>query len=209
MQQNSRDTYSKIIRLVKIVLPVVAIFLLVGVFALSNANSFRKGLVIPDRKMAELAIGQKVTNPNYTGVTKAGDAFSITATSALPDSPSPKKLDLVEPVTVINFTDGWDLNAVSKTGLILLDMQKVHLDTDVVITTSNHYTTMTDKLIIDIVTGNAVSPGPIHSNGPLGIINAGNMKLVQDLDDTSKEKGAILYYGKRVKVLYYPKQSGE
>lgn len=205
MVNETQDSYSKAVRFIKIGFPLLAALLLVGVFVFTKTNPIRDGIIIPDRKLAELAIGQKITNPHYSGVTKSGDAFSISAESALPNAPKPDQIDLVKPNTTISFSDGLEVQASSEEGLLNLKAQMAILTGRVLMKTSDNYKANTMKLIINFYTGNASSPGPVEATGPMGQISAGKMNLVQDLHKNISDNKTILSFGNGVKLIYYPK----
>ncbi len=201
-----KDTYSQFVRFAKIGLPVLATFLMIGVFVFTKANPIRDGIIIADSKLVELAVGQKVTNPHYSGVTKSGDAFSISAESALPNAPKPDQIDLVAPNTTIGFTDGLEVKTSAKAGLLNLETQEATLSGSVVLETSDNYNANAKTIVLNFYTGNATSPGPVEVDGPVGNIKAGSMELTQNLHETPAKEGPILRFGNGVKLIYYPKQ---
>ena len=204
MTDATKDTYSQFVRIAKIGFPITAALLLIGVFVFNKANPIRDGLIIPGAGLAELAVGQKITNPHYSGVTKSGDAFSISATSALPNAPSPDLVDLVLPRTTIGFADGLEVQTSSDYGQLNLNTQEAILTGTVFLETSDDYQAKADKVVMNFYTGNAYSIGPVVANGPIGHITAGNMRLTQDLHENTSHNGAILSFGNGVKLVYYP-----
>ncbi|KAB7614539.1 hypothetical protein F9L33_07830 [Amylibacter sp. SFDW26] len=204
-----KDTYSQFVRFAKIGMPILAALLMIGVFVFTKTNPIRDGIIIADSKLAELAVGQKITNPHYSGVTKSGDAFSISAESALPNAPKPDQIDLVAPSTTIGFSDGLEVKTDSEVGLLNLETQEATLSGSVALKTSDNYTANVEKIILNFYTGNATSPGPVAASGPVGNITAGSMELTQDLHKAPSDEGPILRFGNGVKLIYYPKQVSE
>ena len=195
------------VRIFRTALPVVAILLAASIFVLSKSNKIREGLIIADAELAELAelaIGQKVTNPHFSGVTSKGDAFTILAEWALPDAPNPEFIDLNLPVTTIDFLDGSRLKSTSAEGRLNLPRNEATLTGKVKLETSNGYTADSDELLVNFETGNVLSPGPVHVKGPLGTIDAGEMELRQDLHKNQSGDKGVLLFNKGVKVLYIP-----
>ncbi len=209
MTHTPRDNYSTRIRIIKIGFPVLAAILLVGVFVFTNSNPIRDGVIIPDRKLAELAVGQKITNPHYSGVTKSGDAFSISAESALPNAPKPTQIDLVKPRTTIGFSDGFEMQASSDIGQLNLDKQEASLTGSVLLETSDNYRATAKIVTMNFYTGNASSPGQVKANGPMGKITAGNMILTQNLHKNTFGGKTILSFGNGVKLVYYPQNTAK
>lgn len=200
------DTYSQFVRVAKIGFPILAVLLFAGVFVFTKTNPIRDGALISGPDMAELAIGQKITNPHYSGVTKSGDAFSISAESALPNAPAPDQVDLIAPSTTMDFSDGLEVVASAESGHLNLNTQEAILTGSVLFETSDNYKAQSDKIILNFYSGNARSPGPVKATGPMGIITAGKMGLTQDLHQKASINETILSFGNGVKLVYYPKE---
>jgi len=209
MTSMPKDNYSQFVRFAKIGFPILAAILFIGIFVFTKTNPIRSGIIIPDAKLAELAIGQKITNPHYSGVTKSGDAFTISAKSALPNAPSPDLVDLIAPDTTIGFAGGLEIHASSDTGRLNFNTQEAILTGSVFFETSDNYTANTKEIIINFYTGNATSPGPIKANGPIGHITAGQMSLTQNLHQETSGDRTILSFGNGVKLVYYPAEASE
>ncbi len=199
-----KDTHSHFVRFIKIGFPALAAMLVIGVFVFNKTNPVRDGAIIPGPELAKLAIGQKITNPHYSGVTRAGDAFSISAKSALPNAPSLDRVDLVAPDTTIGFVDGLEVRTTSKSGRLNINTQEAILTGAVFLQTSDNYQARSEEIIINFHTGNANSPGPVKATGPMGKITAGNMDLTQNQDQASPKSKASLHFGNGVKLVYYP-----
>lgn len=209
MSKAQKDSYSNFIRAAKFALPVLAIFMFASVFVFTKSNALRDGLIIPDKKLAQLAVGQKITNPHYSGVTRSGDAFSISAEAALPNAPKPDQIDLIAPSATLNFANGFEVRAHSETGRLQLDTQEATLSGTVALTTSDNYSAKAEKFIMDFYTGNASSPNSVQVTGPMGHISAGNMELTQNLHEEGFSGKAILRFGNGVKLVYYPNKKDE
>ena len=204
MTDITRDAYSQFIRFAKIGFPVLAALLLIGIFTFNKVNPIRDGVVVSEVGAASLSTGQIATNPHYTGVTKSGDTFSISASSALPNAPSPDLIDLVLPNSTIGFTNGLEVHTTSNFGQINLSTQEAIHTGSVLIVTSDNYIANSEKIVLSFYTGNAYSPNQVTANGPMGKITAGTMRLTQGLHDKTSHIGAILSFGNGVKLVYYP-----
>lgn len=199
------DGYSKLVRWAKLILPVLALGLIVSIFAFSKPDAIRDGSLFTDAEMAELAEGQKITNPNFAGVTLAGDAFTVEAETALPDAPKPTRIDLVKPAAEINTERGLDIASWAEAGVLDIDGRSVTLSGSVSLSTSSGYSAQTEELILDFETGNASSPGRVVAQGPIGSIESGSFLAEQSTDPAADGKQAVLYFKKGVKLIYVPK----
>lgn len=191
------------VRVLKWAFPILGVLLVGSVFLLSNANKLSKLADVIDGPLAEIAVGQRITNPNFSGVTKSGDAFSIVAEWALPDGPSPTKVELSKPRTTINFQDGRTMRTTAGLGALDIRTSEATLTDGVKLLTTDGYTATSTSVEINLETGNLYSEGPVVAEGPLGSIEAGAMTLTQNLDQIPTGN-AVLVFNKGVKLIYNP-----
>ena len=199
----TRDGYSSMVRVLKWAFPVGGILLVGSVFLFSNATKLSKLIDEIDGPIAELAVGQRITNPNFSGVTKSGDAFSITAEWALPDGPKPSKVELSKPRTTISFQNGGTMRTTSGLGALDLKSSEATLSEGVSLRTTDGYTATSTSVEIDFQTGNVYSEGPVVAEGPVGSIQAGTMTLTQNFDQ-NQSGNAVLMFNNGVKLIYNP-----
>lgn len=203
--ETRKDTHSRVVRVLRWVLPLVALILLASIFVLSNSSKLQYGLILADSKLAELAVGQKITNPQFSGVTRGGDAFTIAAEWALPDAPKPERIELSKPRTTIDFESGRALEVAAGSGLLNLETSEATLADEVNVITSSGFVATSSSLLMNFRTGNLSSGGPVHADSPMGTIDAGSMTLTQDLDENPAGQ-AVLQFTKSVKLVYKPNE---
>mgnify|MGYP000126722653 CR=1 FL=1 len=197
-----RDTYSRVVTVLKWVFPAMAILLLASIFLLSKTKVGE--IIVMTDDIRELAIGQKITNPHFSGVTKSGDAFSISAEWALPDGPTPAQLELNRPRTTIDFKDGTTMRTNAGAGDLNLKSSEARLSGGVKLRTTNGYVANCIAMLINFESGNVISDGPVQAEGPVGSIESGSMTLVQDLH-LNTSGNAVLMFKNGVKLIYKPK----
>ncbi len=207
--QRKRDRYSRRVAIAKIALPLVALALLASLFVYSKTNAVREGLIFADSEVRKMASEARITNPRFSGVTAAGDAFTVSATIATPDAPKPGRIDLQDPNTSISFASGVDLATSAKTGSLDIKTGTAQMAGEVYLETSNGYRIETPSIEVDFRTGNVDSPDGIRATGPIGRIEAGAMQLVQDLDKNPEGGQSVLIFKKGVKVVYTPREPKE
>ena len=207
--QRARDRYSRRVAIAKIALPLVALALLASLFVYSKTNPVRDGLIFADSELRRMASEARITNPRFSGVTTAGDAFSVSATIATPDAPRPGRIDLEDPSTSISFASGVDLATSAKTGSLDIKTNIARLAGDVFLETSTGYRVETAEIVMNFRTGNVESPDGVLATGPIGRIEAGSMQLLQDLDKNSGGGQSVLIFKNGVKVVYNPREPQE
>ena len=201
------DTYSQGVKIAKYVLPIVAVGLFISIFAQSNNDAIRSGKILTTSEMQDLAANQKITKPRFAGLTQSGDAFTLEAVEALPDSPQPKRIDLVKPTLEVDTTGGIGFKASAVSGSVRFVEQSAQLEGDVTFKTTNGYTAFSDKIHMDLKAGRATSPGPVRAEGPAGSITAGAMRATQsDEHNPQSPEGRIEFWG-GVRLIYLPSAS--
>jgi len=94
---NYIKSYSVFIKWSKYIMPILAIILFSSIFIFGKEDALRSGNISIDSDIFDLITDQKITNPQFSGLTNFGDSFILKAFEAMPDSPSPEKIDLVNP----------------------------------------------------------------------------------------------------------------
>jgi lipopolysaccharide export system protein LptC len=207
--QLPRDRYSRRVAIAKIALPLLAVALLASLFIYSKTNPVRDGLIFADSELKRIASEAQITNPRFSGVTTAGDAFSVSATIAIPDAPKPGRIDLTDPSASISFASGVDLESSAKTGSLDIKTSIARLAGEVFLQTSNGYRAETSEIMVNLRSGNVESPDGVRASGPIGEIEAGAMQLVQDLDKNPGGGQSVLIFKNGVKVVYTPAAAQE
>lgn len=197
------DLHTRVVRVLRWVLPGLALILLASIFLISNKARIASQLIALPPEIAEVAEGQKITNPHFAGVTRGGDAFSLYAEWALPDAPSPRRIELAAPRATLDFKGGRSVETSAREGLLDLRTSEAVLAGEVSIRTSNGYLARSPRLVMSFETGNVTAEGPVRAEGPVGRIEAGGMALVQNLD-RQPEGNAVLVFSGGVKLVYTP-----
>ncbi len=198
------DRYTRFIKVLKYVLPVVALGLFVSIFTFSKKDAIRDGLIFTTAEMADLATGQKITKPHFAGVTSNGEAFTLSAKQALPDAPKPSRILLEFPSAQFNTSKGLAITSKATTGVLDIKGKSATLTGDVSLVISNGYTARSEEISIDFQTGNARSLGRIIAEGPTGSIEAGGLEARQNLDSVPEGGQAVLLFTGGVKLVYIP-----
>jgi|TARA_B110000967_G_scaffold210089_1_gene270478 lipopolysaccharide export system protein LptC len=196
--------YSKIIKYAKYIFPIIAIGLFISIFAFGKKDAIRSGAIITDAEMIYRSTGQKITNPQFSGFTDFGDAFTLEAIEALPDGSQPKRIDLISPNFEFNTTRGIGFKVNSINGSINFFEQSAQLEGKVQFNMSNGYEAFSEKVRLDLKNGHAASPGPVSAKGPLGSITAGSMVLTKTNNSTLSKPTGSLKFTAGIRLIYLP-----
>lgn len=194
------DAHTRIVTLLKVVLPLAALAILSTLFLLADKIDPEDALPYAEVDVEDLAREPRMTLPSYAGTTSDGAALSLTAGSAMPgtaDRPAEARDVRVELTT----PDGvkTELNAASA----VLDPagKTARLSGGVTMTTSLGYTLETREVLVglDQSTLSAITQVTVFS--PAGKITAAGMELGRD----NQTPGAYLMVFKGdVRLVYLP-----
>ncbi|MEO0391479.1 MAG: hypothetical protein AAF218_11150 [Pseudomonadota bacterium] len=194
------DGYSRLVALLKVVLPLLALALLSTLFLLSQRSSEEVAIPYSEAEIADRLREQQVTGPFFTATTADGDRIAVTADTMSVILGGNRaqgieaRMDLVE--------GGW-ITLDADMGEVNIAAAHAELQGNVDFTTDRDLNMVSDLMTANLETGSLLSPGPVIGTSPWGRLNAGQMAL-----QTSRNDGpAQLIFTNGVKLVYTPKLS--
>ncbi|HET7408816.1 MAG TPA: LPS export ABC transporter periplasmic protein LptC [Paracoccaceae bacterium] len=171
------ERHSRIVRWMKIALPVVALLLIGAIFLVGRERAavFDPGTAA---QLAAMGTGMRLDNPRFSGVTEEGDPFTVTADWALPDGAVPDRIDLEKPVGELQMGEQ-AVTVTAETGALFRDAERLRLKGDVVLETSDGYRIETPSVEVDLATKTAEAPRRLRAEGPRGSIEADRVRLTR------------------------------
>ena len=199
------NPYSRFVAWAKIVLPLAALALLSTVFLLARNIDPTQAIPFAEIDVEELAREQRISAPNYAGVTDDGAAISVTASTARPDPDSPERVDATDLEAELITATGARYQLSSQRGEIDSGADMAYLQGGVVVTTSSGYRITSDAMSTSLSRTLLESEGPVQADGPAGRLDAGSMSLAP-LPDAEGDDSAnhLLVFNKGVKLVYTP-----
>lgn len=197
------NSYSRFVSWAKIVLPLTALALLSTLFLVARTVDPTKSIPYADVDVNELAREQRISAPNYSGVTTDGSAISITATTARPDPDNRDQVQATDLRAELETSTGGFYELSSLTGHIDTGAGHAVLDGGVIITTPSGYRITSERLDTELERTEITSPGPVQAEGPAGTLEAGQMILTRAGED-DEESGYLLVFKNGVKLIYTP-----
>ena len=196
------DFYSRMVRLLKVLLPLAALGLLSTVFLISRSIGPNTELPFAETDIAERLRGRQVTKPYFSGTTATGEEITVTASLARPggeDAPAVA----VDLNAWIKLTDDRVITLVSDAG-------KIHMEKSgafflaIFLFTSTEATRVKPDDLSPAFSGFAANPrGKVVGTGIIGDFTAGNMDIT-----TKKEDGPVhMLFKNGVKLVYQPQNS--
>jgi len=202
--QSFIKSYSRAVKWAKFIMPVIAILLLASVFISGKEDALRSGTISIDADTINLTTDQKITNPQFSGLTNLGDSFILKAIEAMPDSPTPEKIDLIGPSLEFDALQGVGFKISSKNGSVNFIKQSAELNGNVYIDMTNGYKAISEKIQLNLKLGNLIAPGSVEASGPYGKIIAGSMELFKDFDNKTSQVSGNLNFSDGVTLIYLP-----
>lgn len=193
------NLHSRVVFWLKITLPFVALAILSTLFLFSRKIDTDDALPYAEVDVEELAREQRLTTPEFAGVTGDGGAISVAARTARPgrdDASSTAE----EVVAAYDLPGGLRIDLEAATGEIDNAAGRMVLGGGVEIVTSTGYRMITEGLDGALDKTELVSDGAVDVEAPFGTIDAGSMVLRQRAENT----GYVLVFKRGVKLVYQP-----
>lgn len=207
--QPGRDLRSRIVTILKVGLPLVALGMLSALFLIQTDDSIGGGSIeFGTADMAALGSGLSVTNPVLTGTTSGNDRFRFTADRVVPDAAPPTHASMTNLTGQIAFDAGANVDLSAPTGALDIPAQQMVLGGPVHVVTSDGYRMQADGMQFDLGKGVLESSGANRTDGPQGSIEAGSLRV--EPTGTDKSAGSrLISFGKGVRVIYDPTPAPE
>jgi lipopolysaccharide export system protein LptC len=196
----TRGRSSRLVELLRYLLPATALCLIALVVLWPQLIGGAGGLIAPIFANAEIA-GTDVMlmrNPRYLGQTRDAEPYELTAASAYVDPKRPNRIHLDRLAAELTPANQRDLNLVALRGMYNRGADKLDLDGDIALTTSDGYRFETQSARIDLQSGQVIGEQPIQGFGPTGTLSADRFEI--------RDGGEVLRFEGRVKVTLPPRQ---
>ena len=188
--------YSQLVGWAKIILPLCAIGLLSTLFL------FARGTGAPDEialaRIEAIAREQRLTAPEFSGLTDDGATVVVSAKTAQPDPSRPDTVSIDEIGLRMNTPEGIQIDVMAVRGEIDGRAQVARFLGLARVATSNGYEMETNGLIADLKSGVVMSDGLLEVRAPFGEISAGNVRFAI----TSEALGQQMLFTNGVRLLY-------
>jgi lipopolysaccharide export system protein LptC len=196
----ARSRSSRTVELLRYILPAIALALVALVVLWPQLIGGAGGLIAPIFANAEIegADVMLMHNPRYVGQTKDAEPYELTAASAYIDPKRPNRVHLDRLAAELAAASKRDVNLVALKGLYNRSADKLDLDGDIELTTSDGYRFETQSARIDLQSGQVVGNQPIQGFGPTGTLSAERFEI--------RDGGDLLRFEGRVKVTLPPRQ---
>lgn len=195
------DGYTRLVRWLKVLLPLAALALLSTVFLLSESKEASQDIPYSDIEIGEDGLIERVVEPSFAGATERGDLIAFVAASARPEGVGLGRLDATDFRGRIDLTTGGNITFRSDTAIVDQPDGVARLQGDVVIVSSFGYVVETGGLTTYLNDTRAESDGQITGHGPAGRFAAGKLVMTSATGGGDVE----MVFTDGVKLVYEPR----
>lgn len=193
--------YSRMVFLMKVLLPSIAVVLVGLVLAwpelISDDGRFRLNAVRIDQRDAETL---RMVNPRYVGTDDRNQPFTVTADVATQSSGNADLVALDHPKADIALEDGSWVALTASDGLYHRDRQSINLKGAVNIFHDSGYEFSSESALIDLKAGTATGTETVTGQGPMGDIEAEGFQIL--------DRGARILFTGKARLVMYPAAGG-
>lgn len=202
----SADTYSRMVRWLKVAMPLAALAILSTLFFV--AETLDPDAAIPYAKVdvERLLREQGVTKPAFGAVTEDGVAISLSAQAIRPGTDQRDRLTATDLMATLKWPDDTHVDIESPEGIVDITKGEAILQGGAQLQSSTGYTVTSERMVAGIEEASVLSEGVVNATGPAGTITAGRMELTRQ---TNADGGYLLVFKEGVRLLYIPKLQPE
>lgn len=193
--------YSRMVFLMKVLLPSIAVVLVGLVIAwpelISDDNRFRLSAVRIDQRDADTL---RMVNPRYVGTDDRNQPFTVTADIAMQSSGNADLVTLDQPKADLALQDGSWVALTASDGMYYRDRQSIDLKGAVNIFHDSGYEFRSESALIDLKAGTAAGKETVTGQGPGGDIEAEGFQIL--------DRGARILFTGKARLVMYPAAGG-
>lgn len=201
MARAARDNlHSRLVAVLKIVLPLLALAILSSLFLFSRGINPEDAIPYADVDVADRLREPRMTEAGLAGVTPDGAAVTLTAAEARPDATTGGSAKGIE--GKLATPDGATTEIAALAAQMDKDSHSIELSGGVELRSSAGYVIQSNGFGLALDRTWLESRGPVAAQGPLGQITAATMRL----DRQGANGPYLLVFNGGVRLLYEPQK---
>jgi lipopolysaccharide export system protein LptC len=171
-------SYSRFVRIMKVMLPLVALSLIVLVVVYSTGRESK--VRIDFTEVGAIDKDRQLVNPKLTGTDGRGQPFTVTAKGATQAPGKARNLTIDEVTADITMQDKSWIQVGAIEGLLDVEGKTLDLRKSINIYSDKGYECHTDVARYDFGSGLLKGDAPIRCQGPMGVFNAQKFEGLRD-----------------------------
>ncbi|MCK0097518.1 hypothetical protein MWU60_18220 [Yoonia sp. F2084L] len=192
------NLHSQIVGWAKIILPLCALALLSTLFLFARSTTEPSEIVLEE--VEAIAREQRVSAPEFSGVTDEGAIIVISAKTARPDTAQPDTVSIDDMRMRMDNANGSHVEITATTGEVDGRARVARFLGLARLETSDGYEMETNGLIAALDTGVVTSDGLLEVRAPFGQLTAGKVTFLVASEGTAQE----MLFTDGVRLLYIP-----
>lgn len=195
----ARDNlHSRVVMILKITLPLVALAILSSLFLFSAPIDPEDAIPYADVEIADRLAQPRMTGAGFSTVTSDGATLTLSAEAAVPKAGGATVTGLSG---LLQSPDGASTQITAAKAELDRAEGQLQLTEGVTLQTSQGYDIRTDAVNVATDRTAMESPGPVQATAPMGELTAGRVQMTIAADG----KTYLLVFNKGVRLLYQPK----
>ena len=199
------DGYSRMVALLKVVLPLSALALLSTLFLLSRSVDPEAQIPFADKEIQDRLRDQQITGPFYSGTTANGDQISFSAEKMTTPQADTGENEALDVLVEIDTPAGTRIDLRAERARFDIATDRAELAGGVRISTTSGFELNSELLVSELTALTLHSPGEVRGASPAGELRAGAMRL------SSPEPGSApqMVFTDGVRLIYTPQVTKE
>jgi lipopolysaccharide export system protein LptC len=172
--------HSRLVRVLRIAVPLAAVLGLSGIGLVTYFNPLRMLAKLPVDVGNLVVSGTKITmeKPHLAGFTRDARAYELTGTTATQDLTKPDIVELHNLRAKLQMQDKSTTEVTALNGIYNSKSEILKLDQDILLTSSTGYQAKLSEALVDIQKNNVVSQHPVAVKMLHGTLNANRLDVV-------------------------------
>ena len=191
------NLHSRIVMILKVTLPLVALAILSSLFLFSREIDPEDAIPYADVEIADRLAQPRMTGAGFSTVTSDGATLTLSADEATPSAGGGRVTGLKGELST---ADGFRTEISAGSGQLDSNAGTVVLDAGVRLATSTGYEVTTDRLTLGTDRSFMESGSAVLATAPIGQLKAGGLRM----DVTGDGKTHLLVFNKGVRLIYQP-----
>lgn len=196
------DKYSRLVRWLKVALPLVALGILSTLFFVAETLDPDAAIPYAEVDVERILRDQGMTRPSFGGVTSDGVQIAISASSVRPGNDRRSRLTGDALLASIVIPDRGEITIESPEGVIDADNGLAVLQGGAVLQSSTGYRIATESIVTSYTKAEVAADTEVRATGPAGQVTAGALELRRHIE--SPESYVLVFKG-GVRLVYEPK----
>ena len=180
-------SYSKFVRMARLMLPIVALVIIAVLFAWPNMKT-QNIPAVESSEEQRLSGRKELLNPVFQSVDQKSQPYKVIAKRAIQGATNENLIVLEEPTGHVILNSGERLDIQSTNGAYRQDAQRLFLEDQVELLYSGEYKLETSELDIDMKESQAWSEKDVTVTGPMGVLVAKGV-------EARNAEGLLLFFG--------------